>query len=122
MQILRNVANFLSGMDHKVLMFPITVISSGGHAYCLGSPKRPDCWYLYTLNPIQDVNNNMDLGCHGNSQDEDDIPDQTLEILMHDLDPKVMQLFTKAQSTSATDATEVSVTLTPRSFAMISSS
>ncbi|KAI5750367.1 hypothetical protein M8J76_015143 [Diaphorina citri] len=77
-----------------------------GHAYCLGSPKRPDCWYLYTLNPIQDVNNNMDLGCHGNSQDEDDIPDQTLEILMHDLDPKVMQLFTKAQSTSATDATE----------------
>ncbi|KAL1464602.1 hypothetical protein WDU94_004232 [Cyamophila willieti] len=79
-----------------------------GHAYCLGSPSRTDCWYLYTLNPIQDMNNNQDQQAQHDDSNEDDIPDQTLEILMSDLDSSVMQVFTKAQSSSASDATQTS--------------
>lgn len=75
-----------------------------GHAYCLGSPERLDCWYLYTLHPIEENNNASNLP----STNDDDIPDQTLEILMSDLDAKVMNQFTKAQSTSASDATQAS--------------
>lgn len=75
-----------------------------GHAYCLGSPKRMDCWYLFTLNPIQDIKDNNNN--HHLHNDDDDIPDQTLEILMSDLDPKVMNIFTKKQSSSASNATQ----------------
>jgi S-adenosylmethionine decarboxylase len=61
-----------------------------GNAYCLGSINR-DCWYLYTLQ-----------GHHINRAD------QTLELIMQDLDPKVMSIFTQAESSSALDATRKS--------------
>ena len=35
-------------------------------------------------------------------------PDQTLEILMQDLDPETMSIFTKAGSATAEEATKVS--------------
>ena len=34
-------------------------------------------------------------------------PDQTIEILMTELDPKIMKIFTKAQSASSREATKV---------------
>jgi len=65
---------------------------NGGTAYCLGSPGK-DCWYLYTLNPPEHKTR---------------LPDQTLEVLMTDLDPQVMKIFTQDGSSSAADATQKS--------------
>jgi len=50
---------------------------TGGSAYCFGAMNR-SCWYLYALNPMEVV---------GKKQCQD--PDQTLEILMTDLDESV---------------------------------
>lgn len=71
-----------------------------GVGYCLGDPDG-DCWYLYTLQgPRYITGNKYDKRnqCEG---------DQTLEILMTDLDPKVMNIFTKKHSASAPEATKV---------------
>ncbi|XP_067120562.1 S-adenosylmethionine decarboxylase proenzyme-like isoform X1 [Centruroides vittatus] len=65
-----------------------------GAAYCLGKVNR-DCWYLYTLNPSVQF---------GGIQ----VPDQTLEIIMQDLDQKIMKIFTREVSASAKDATQKS--------------
>lgn len=54
-----------------------SLLFSGGSAYCFGAMNR-SCWYLYTLNPL-------DLPNKKACQD----PDQTLEILMTDLDESV---------------------------------
>lgn len=62
-----------------------------GSAYCLGKVNR-DCWYLYTLHPEKGVT----------------VPDQTLELIMVDLDDKMMSIFTQACSSSARDATQKS--------------
>lgn len=83
-----------------------------GRAYCLGSVNR-DCWYLYTLSRrgVGDamvknlaINNNMII----ESLDMPD-PDQTIEVLMTDLDPKVMAIFTKEDSVDAKEATQVEI-------------
>ncbi|KAE8751800.1 hypothetical protein FOCC_FOCC001649 [Frankliniella occidentalis] len=70
-------------------------IFKDGSSYCLGD-EESECWYLYTLHP-----NNVPSSDLTRS-------DQTLEILMSDLDPKVMSIFTKANSSSATEATKKS--------------
>lgn len=62
-----------------------------GSAYCLGKVNR-DCWYLYTLHPEKGVS----------------APDQTLELIMVDLDDKMMSIFTRAGSSSAREATQKS--------------
>ena len=49
-------------------------------AYCMGSMNK-DCWYMYTM---KDFSRKMTSE-----------PDQTIEILMSELDPEVMQFFTK---------------------------
>lgn len=64
----------------------------GGAAYCLGRMNQ-DCWYLYTLNPP--------LSCGGVQ-----VPDQTLEVIMQDLDKKVMRLFTREVCKSARESTQ----------------
>lgn len=51
-----------------------------------------DCWYLYTLHPERGVT----------------VADQTLELIMGDLDEKVMSIFTQAMSSSAREATQKS--------------
>lgn len=74
-----------------------------GRAYCLGSLNR-DCWYLYTYNreggivapQYENVGNGLSIE-----------PDQTIEILMTDLDPDVMAIFTKEECKNATEATQV---------------
>lgn len=71
-----------------------------GRAYCLGSVNR-DCWYLYTLSrgggELQRRIENMELI----------EPDQTIEILMTELDPTVLSTFTKEECSKAVEATEV---------------
>lgn len=64
---------------------------SDGEAYCLGSVNT-DCWYLYTLNREK---------CPQTKKD----PDQTLEILMTNLDKEVMAIFTRDVCSSAAEAT-----------------
>jgi len=59
------------------------------------SSKTDDSWYLYTLHTVE---------CFGKEKQN---PDQTLEILMTHLDPNVMQMFTKDQSVSSNQATQV---------------
>jgi S-adenosylmethionine decarboxylase len=54
---------------------------------------------LYALNPL-------DRYLSGRVNLE---PDQTIEILMTELDPKIMEIFTKAQSSTGREATEVFV-------------
>lgn len=58
-----------------------------------------DCWYLYTLNPVEGDNKKRHRGIPE--------PDQTLEILMSDLDPEVMSIFMREESSSAAEATQV---------------
>lgn len=62
-----------------------------GSAYCMGKINR-DCWYLYTLHPERGVT----------------VPDQTLELIMVDLDEKMMSIFTRACSSSAREASQKS--------------
>lgn len=69
-----------------------------GAAYCLGAVNR-DCWYLYTLNPLPQ--NGM---CSALALPE---PDQTLEILMTELDPDIMSIFTREECLNAAEATKV---------------
>ena len=58
-----------------------------------------DCWYLYTLNPLDKYL----------SGDVDVEPDQTIEILMQDLDRNVMEKFSKNNVSTAREATLVSI-------------
>lgn len=67
-----------------------------GAAYCLGAINR-DCWFLYTLNPLPKHINNLNVISD---------PDQTLEILMTDLDPDIMSIFTKDECLNAEEATK----------------
>lgn len=76
-----------------------------GRAYIMGPEK--DCWYLYTLLPLEGTvdaleKEQQDVSC------EILEPDQTIEILMSDLDPAVMDIFTRANSKTASDATRAS--------------
>ncbi|KAK9887979.1 hypothetical protein WA026_000270 [Henosepilachna vigintioctopunctata] len=70
-----------------------------GSAYCLGAMNR-DCWYLYTLSPLTKAAKRTALTI--------DDSDQTLEILMTDLDPEVLSIFTKEECLHATEATKKS--------------
>lgn len=70
---------------------------SDGDAFCMGSINH-DCWYLYTLNPLERYL----------SQQAEIESDQTIEILMSELDPKVMEIFTKAKSANGREATKQS--------------
>jgi len=71
-----------------------------GEGYCMGSLKSSDCWFMYTLNP-------MDRYIL-RSPDYMEDPDQTIEILMSDLDPKIMSIFYKSNSTDGKDCTKKS--------------
>eukprot|EP00095_Tigriopus_kingsejongensis_P005325 maker-scaffold123_size333416-snap-gene-2.18 protein:Tk05325 transcript:maker-scaffold123_size333416-snap-gene-2.18-mRNA-1 annotation:"s-adenosylmethionine decarboxylase proenzyme-like" len=72
-------------------------IFADGAAYCMGTMNR-DCWYLYTLNPLDRyVTGKIDVE-----------PDQSIEILMTELDPEVMKQFTKDGARNGQEATKLS--------------
>lgn len=75
-------------------MFILNILVAGV-ARCMRSSKTVDSWYFYALHPVEYF------------EKEKSNPDQTLEILMTQLDPNVMQIFTKEHSTSANQATQV---------------
>lgn len=75
-----------------------------GRAYSLGSVNG-DCWYLYTVcrgGGGTEKNSNLIESIQAPPD-----PDQTIEILMTELDPKIMSIFTKDESNTAKEATEV---------------
>uniref|UniRef100_A0A6G1SK17 S-adenosylmethionine decarboxylase proenzyme n=1 Tax=Aceria tosichella TaxID=561515 RepID=A0A6G1SK17_9ACAR len=78
-----------SSFDHEIEMLDAEF--ELGSAYCMGKLNK-DCWYLYTLHPE-----------HGVTQ-----PDQTLELIMVDLDEKIMSNFCRPASSSAREATQKS--------------
>lgn len=105
-----------------------------GRAYSLGAINR-DCWHLYTLsrggggsgnkrmlnnnhhhnmsngcNALQPTNNMLTSSTKMNLIESLQLPDpdQTIEILMTDLDPKVMAVFTKDVCNTALEATQKS--------------
>ena len=61
-------------------------------AYCMGSLNK-DCWYMYTMKDF--------------SRQMTSEPDQTIEILMSELDPEIMQIFHRENSNTAQEAREV---------------
>lgn len=94
------------GFDEEVAL--LDSFFDSGRAYCLGSINR-DCWYLYTYSreggdPLQSP-----TACQMAADLKSIEPDQTIEILMTDLDPDIMAIFTKEDSSSAKMATEVSI-------------
>ncbi|KAL5278826.1 AMD1 family protein [Megaselia abdita] len=89
------------GFEEEVAL--LDSLFEDGQAYCLGSINR-ECWYLYTLargsgrdhriqRCIDEMNNFTE-------------PDQTIEILMTELDPQKMSIFTKIECDNAAEATE----------------
>lgn len=74
-----------------------------GRAYCLGSINH-DCWYLYTYSRGGGIAVQQEYNIENMLSIE---PDQTIEILMTDLNPDVMAIFTKEESKNAAEATEV---------------
>ncbi|XP_065746163.1 S-adenosylmethionine decarboxylase proenzyme-like isoform X1 [Phocoena phocoena] len=71
----------------------LNAILPNGAAYCMGR-MNSDCWYLYTLDfPESRVINP---------------PDQTLEILMSEIDPAVMDRFYRKDGVTAKDVTRES--------------
>ncbi|KAF5277459.1 hypothetical protein FQA39_LY18489 [Lamprigera yunnana] len=82
--------------DQEVAL--LDAIFPDGSAYCLGTINK-DCWYLYTLNPPKDQITNGLLELES---------DQTLEILMTDLDPNIMSIFTREECLNAAEATKKS--------------
>lgn len=67
-----------------------------GAAYCMGR-MNSDHWFLYTLAPA--VSGAPRIRSHA---------DQTLEVLMHGLNPEKMAIFTKSMCQTAKQATEMS--------------
>lgn len=63
---------------------------SGG-AYTLGRQNSGNCWHLFTMD---------------NNTEELEIPDQTLEILMNDLDPSILKKYCKGYYSDAKELTK----------------
>ena len=62
-------------------------------AYCMGS-LNSDCWYMYTMKDFSRPSITSE-------------PDQTIEILMSELDTEIMDIFHQHTSTTAKEAREV---------------
>ena len=77
--------------DYEVQM--LDNIFQSGAAYIFGRINK-ECWYFYTLNSDRPSN-----------QLQITEPDQTLEIIMQQLDEQKMQIFTKKLCATAKEAT-----------------
>uniref|UniRef100_A0A8C7GJ49 adenosylmethionine decarboxylase n=1 Tax=Oncorhynchus kisutch TaxID=8019 RepID=A0A8C7GJ49_ONCKI len=79
--------NFQEEVEFLSQIFP------NGAAYCMGR-LNSDCWYLFTLDLPEFW--------------ENEHADQTLEVLMSDLDPAIMDQFFMKDGVSANDVTRMS--------------
>jgi len=93
---------FLQHKQHKSFENEVRLLDKffqeDGAAYCMGTINK-DCWFMYTLNPIERC------GFVGKRYQD---CDQTIEILMNDLDDDVMKTFYKKNTTTAELATKKS--------------
>lgn len=99
---------FLQISPHRGFEEEVALLDSlfhDGKAYCLGSINR-ECWYLYTLARGGGRNHHRIQGCIDEMNNYTE-PDQTIEILMTELDPQKMSIFSKMQCDTAAEATEV---------------
>lgn len=98
---------------HKGFFEEVTYLDSifpEGRSYCLGSINQ-ECWYLYTFSrpdsstkvALQSI---VDIARDEEEDEEMDAdPDQTIEILMQNLDKDVMATFSKEQFTEGREVT-----------------
>lgn len=77
----------------------------------MGSVNRSDCWYLYTVSLADCRLNSRTLALRNNKPKSQLENDQTLEILMTDLDEEKMRLYYQSNCTSAAEATRVNTPL-----------
>ncbi|KAL7301694.1 hypothetical protein TKK_0005694 [Trichogramma kaykai] len=105
---------------HRAFEEEVTLLDTffpDGEAYCLGS-EESECWYLYTLNREASSSTPQSTGQQESTDDapptttttttNEREPDQTLEIMMTQLDPEVMSIFTRHVCSSAEEATRKS--------------
>jgi len=97
---------------HKGFYEEVTYLDSifpEGRSYCLGSINL-ECWYLYTFSKpeVSEVKALPDIIVEDNNKDAEPEPDQTIEILMQNLDKDVMGLFSKTKFSTGQEATESS--------------
>ncbi|XP_067620854.1 S-adenosylmethionine decarboxylase proenzyme [Eurosta solidaginis] len=69
-----------------------------GRSYCLGSINR-ECWYLYTFSTNKHIKRPPRI--HESSE-----PDQTIEILMQNLDNEIMCKFSKEKFSTSAEVTK----------------
>uniref|UniRef100_A0A6P4E9R9 S-adenosylmethionine decarboxylase proenzyme n=1 Tax=Drosophila rhopaloa TaxID=1041015 RepID=A0A6P4E9R9_DRORH len=89
---------------HQGFTEEVTYLDSifpNGRSYCLGSMNL-ECWYLYTFSR-SDIKISPQHITDEKGIDSD--PDQTIEILMQDLDPETMSIFYKNKFDNANGAT-----------------
>jgi len=92
---------------HQGFTEEVTYLDSifpNGRSYCLGSMNL-ECWYLYTFSRSDIKISPQQIT---NEKEIDSEPDQTIEILMQDLDPDTMSIFYKNKFDNAHGATVVS--------------
>ena len=73
----------------------------------MGNVNRADCWYLYAVSP-SDCKLNRSIALRTNRAKGHIDSDQTLEVLMTDLDVDKMRPFYQTNCSSASEATKVS--------------
>lgn len=86
-------------MVDVLIGFFVNFVGTDGIGYCVDNGD--DRWYLYTLH--SEGISNFD-----SSSVDDEEADQTIEILMSDLDEKVMNNFRKEKFFAASEVTKVS--------------
>lgn len=94
----RQAGHFVSSFGDAIMIFLVRSVGTAGIGYCMDNGD--DRWYLYTLHSkeISNFNRNEPI----------EEPDQTIEILMSDLDEKTMNNFRKDKFFTAAEATKVS--------------
>ncbi|XP_018021863.2 S-adenosylmethionine decarboxylase proenzyme-like [Hyalella azteca] len=81
----------------------LDALFSNGRAYCMGSLNRADCWYLYTASLSDGTA--APLALRNDRAKKHMESDQTLEVLMTDLDKDKMAHFFQVNCGSAAEAT-----------------
>ncbi|XP_075156067.1 S-adenosylmethionine decarboxylase [Haematobia irritans] len=86
----------------------LDTIFEGGQTYCLGQINK-DCWYLYTLSHPERGRDDRHIIEIPKVETKGLFePDQTIEIIMENLDPEIMNIFTKSRCNDGKEATATS--------------
>ena len=104
----------LQAESHRTFSQETSLLDStglNGTAYCLGAVIN-DCYYLYKLNSKMSIAGDNVVESNAGNQLADNSPfadrEESLCIIMNDLDPEVMKIFTRQVSSTAEEATRMS--------------